>query len=199
MNRTRWIALAAVVVVLLAGAWLKSRGHKDAPKYRTAALEQGDITATVAATGSVQPVLQVQVGSQVSGTISELHVDYNSRVHAGQVLAQIEPSSFQARVAQAEAAVARAEAALKDGQRQFTRAQELLKGDYVSQADVDAAEVGGRAAQGRPHAGQRPLRVRAGWTSTTPPSARPSTASSSRARSTWARPWPRACRRRSCS
>ena len=142
MNRSLWIAVVVAVVVLaLAGAWLKSRSPKDAPKYRTAALEQGDITSTVSATGSVQPVLQVQVGSQVSGTLSRLYVDFNSRVKAGQVLGQIETSAFKARLAQAEAAVARAEAALKDGVRQYTRTQELQKGDYISQADVDAAEV----------------------------------------------------------
>ena len=142
MNRTRWIALATIVAVLgLGGWWLKSRGHQDAPKYRTAALERGDITATVSATGSVQPVLQVLIGSQVSGTLSNLYVDFNSHVHAGEVLAQLETSAFKARLAQAEASVARAEASLKDGVRQLARAKELQKGDYVSQADVDAADV----------------------------------------------------------
>jgi HlyD family secretion protein len=130
------------VVLAAAALWyLKARGRGDAPQYRTTAIEQGDLTASVSATGSVRPVVEVQVGTQVSGTISELRADYNSRVRAGQVLAQIEPSSFQTRVVQAEATVAHAEAALKDGQRQYARSQELLKGDYVAQADVDAAEA----------------------------------------------------------
>ena len=142
MNRTRWIALAAIVAVLgLGGWWLKAHGHKDTTKYRTAAVERGDITSTVSATGNVQPVLQVQVGSQVSGTLSKLYVDYNSQVKAGQVLAQLETSAFGARLAQAEASVARAQAALRNGQLGLKRAIELQKGDFVAQADVDAAQA----------------------------------------------------------
>ena len=141
MTRNRWIALVIVAVVLLAGGgWLKSRGRSDAPKYRTAALERGDISATVSATGTVKPVVQVAVGSQVSGTLEKLFVDYNSRVRAGQVLCQLEPSIFRARAAQAEAAVAHADAALKDAERQLARSKELIKQDYVSQADLDAAQ-----------------------------------------------------------
>jgi HlyD family secretion protein len=142
VSRSRILVIVGVVVLSVAALWfVKARGKSEAPKYRTAALEQGDLVATVSATGSVRPVVQVQVGSQVSGTISELKADYNSRVRANEVLAQIEPSSFQSRVVQAEASVAHAEAALKDGRRQFSRTQELMKGDYVSQADVDAAEA----------------------------------------------------------
>ena len=102
MNRNRILALVGIVAVLALVFWFwKGRGRAEAPRYRTAAVEQGDLTATVSATGSVRPVVQVQVGSQVSGTISELRADYNSRVRAGQVLAQIEPSSFRTRVVQA--------------------------------------------------------------------------------------------------
>ena len=141
MSRSRILSLVGVVVLAAGALWLvKGRGRADAPMYRSAALEQGDLTATVSATGSMRPVVQVQVGSQVSGTISALNAGYNSRVRSGQVLAQIDPSSFQTRVVQAEAAVAHADAALKDGRRQLTRAQELLKGVYVAQADVDAAQ-----------------------------------------------------------
>lgn len=143
MNRNLAIALGlVVVVVLLGGWWVKFRGHKDAPKYRTAEVARGDITATVSATGSVEPVLQVHVGSQVSGTLAKLYVDYNSHVKAGQVLAQLETSAFRARLAQAEASVARAEAALKNGQLALQRTIALQqKGDYVAQADVDAAQA----------------------------------------------------------
>ncbi len=143
MNRNLAIALGlVVVVVLLGGWWMKSRGHKDAPKYRTAEVARGDVTATVSATGSVEPVLQVHVGSQVSGTLAKLYVDYNSHVKAGQVLAQLETSAFGARLAQAEASVARAEAALKNGQLALQRTIALQqKGDYVAQADVDAAQA----------------------------------------------------------
>src|SRR5262249_49288511 len=92
-------------------------------------------------TGTLQPVVQVQVGSQVSGTVSKLFADFNDRVRQGQVLCQLEPAAFRAREAQAEASVAHAEAALEEAQRQLRRTNELVKGSYVSQADVEAAHV----------------------------------------------------------
>ena len=140
MNRNGWI-IVVVVLALAGGVGWMTHAHKDAPKFRTAAVERGDITATVSATGNVQPVLQVQVGSQVSGTVSKLYVDYNSQVKAGQVLAQLETSAFRARLAQAEAAVARAQAALHNGQLSLQRATELQKGNFLAQSDVDAAQA----------------------------------------------------------
>ena len=104
-------------------------------------VERGGIESTVSATGTVQPVEQVEVGSQVSGTVYRLHADYNSRVTEGQVLCELEPSGLNARVAQNEAAVARAEAALEDGRRQLRRARELSVQQLVSQADLETAEV----------------------------------------------------------
>ncbi len=142
MNRSRWIALAVfVALAALAVLWWRARHAQEAPKFRTAQVERGSVELVVSATGTVTPVVQVEVGSQVSGTVAELFADYNSQVRKGQVLCQIEPSSFKAHELQAEAAVARAEAALLDGQRQYKRAQELIPENYVSQADVDAAEV----------------------------------------------------------
>ncbi len=142
MSRSRWVTLAAVLVVLVVGwSWWRSRAPGERPRYRTTAVERGAIESRVSATGTIRPVVQVEVGSQVSGTVDRIGADYNSRVRAGQVLCQLEPSSFRARLVQAQATVARAEAALKDGKRQLARAQELIKDNYVSQADVDAADV----------------------------------------------------------
>lgn len=142
MKINRWAVLALVVIVALGAAWfVRARSKPAAPKYRTAAVERGDLTATVSATGTVRPVVQVEVGSQVSGTLDRLYADYNSRVKAGQVLCTLEPSAFRARLAQAEASVARAEAALKDANRQLARSRELVRDNYISQADVEAAEV----------------------------------------------------------
>lgn len=141
MKRWKWIVLSAVVLAVAGGVWWKSRAKGEAPRYRTATVEVGTLRSVVSATGTIRPVVQVQVGSQVSGTVSKLYVDYNSRVKEGQLLCQLEPSSFRARAAQAEAAVARADAALKEAQRQLRRSRELVKENYVSQADVEAAEV----------------------------------------------------------
>lgn len=142
MNRTRWLALGGVLVVA-AFAWWWASTHRgpEKVKYRTAAIERGGIEMVVSATGTVQPVEQVEVGSQVSGTVNRLDADYNSRVRKGQILLQLDPSSFRARFQQAEASVARAEASLRDAKRGYARAQELVKDDYISEADVETAEV----------------------------------------------------------
>jgi HlyD family secretion protein len=142
LNRNRWIALAAVVLVAVTGFWLvKGRNRPEKTRYRTAAVERGAIESVVSATGTIRPVIQVEVGSQVSGTISAVHADYNSRVRRGQVLCQLDPSSFRARAVQAQAAVAKSDAAVKDARRVLERARELKAGSYISQAEVDAAEV----------------------------------------------------------
>jgi HlyD family secretion protein len=142
LKRTRWFLVAAVAVVVVGAGWMwRSRAAGGAPKFRTAVAERGSIESTVAATGTVQPVEQVEVGSQVSGTVYRMYADYNSRVAEGQVLCELEPSGLNARVAQNEAAVARSEAALEDGRRQLRRARELSVQQLVSQADLEAAEV----------------------------------------------------------
>ena len=142
MKRTHWILIAAAAVVVVGAGWMwRSRTSRETPKFRTAAVERGRIESTVAATGTVQPVEQVEVGSQVSGTVYRMYADYNSRVAEGQVLCELEPSGLNARVAQNEAAVARAEAALEDGKRQLRRARELSVQQLVSQADLETAEV----------------------------------------------------------
>jgi HlyD family secretion protein len=141
LNRNRWIIVAAVLVVVLAGVWWKSRSAGAAPKYRTAEVDRGSVESVVSATGTIRPVVQVAVGSQVSGTVDKLFADYNSRVRAGQVLLQLEQSSFRAREVQAEAAVARADASVKDAERSLARAQELFAKQYLSQAELDAAVV----------------------------------------------------------
>src|SRR5262245_52967543 len=137
----RWIVVGVVALAVAGGAWWKLRSKGEGPRYRTATVERGSIRSLVSATGTIQPVVQVQVGSQVSGTVSKLYADYNSRVTAGQLLCQLEPSSFRARAAQAEASVARADAALKEAQRKLKRSNELVRDNYISQADVEAAEV----------------------------------------------------------
>jgi HlyD family secretion protein len=107
MSGPRLAALVLVVAALLVGVWayLSVGTSGSTPKYRTAVLERGPLTASVSATGSLNAVVTVQVGSQVSGQISELHVDYNSPVTRGQLIARIEPSSFEAKLNQATADV----------------------------------------------------------------------------------------------
>ncbi len=114
LGRHRRVALLLGVAVLavLAFAAFGVVGGGDM-QYFTSTVEEGDVIATVQATGTIGAVTTVQVGSQVSGQISALNADFNSRVQKGQVVAQIDPAPFQARVLQAEADLASAEAGVK--------------------------------------------------------------------------------------
>src|SRR5437867_8905929 len=101
-----------VLVILAAGIGLffliGSRGKPEA-KYRTATVDKGDITQTVTATGALSAVTTVKVGSQVSGIISKLYVDFNSKVKKGDLLAELDPTPFQEKVNAAEAALQKAQ------------------------------------------------------------------------------------------
>src|SRR5213080_4604172 len=110
-----------------------------AATYQTANVTRGSITQAVTATGTLNPVLNVQVGSQVSGNISKLFADFNSQVKAGQVVAQIDPALFQAAVTQAEGDVASAQAGLELARLNGKRTQDLFARKTSSQADLDQA------------------------------------------------------------
>jgi HlyD family secretion protein len=107
--------------------------------YQTATVTRGPITQAVTATGTLNPVVNVQVGSQVSGNISKLFADFNSQVKAGQVVAQIDPALFQAAVTQAEGDVASAQAALELAKLNAKRTQDLFARKTSSQQDLDQA------------------------------------------------------------
>jgi HlyD family secretion protein len=107
----RWVIAAGVVLLLLA-IWLVVRALTSgagAPRYITKPVAYADISSTVEETGTVNPVNEVQVGTQVSGTINSLEVDYNSIVHKGQVLATLDPTSLQATASQVQGAQAAAQ------------------------------------------------------------------------------------------
>src|SRR3989442_14736331 len=123
------LAAAAVAVVAVVLAF---RGHDPDVKYAAVPADRGDLMDVVGATGTVQAVVTVQVGSQVSGTIQNLYADFNSVVHKGQVIARLDPSSFQARLGQAQAAlmaaranVDRARAAVDDAAQKLERSKLL--------------------------------------------------------------------------
>jgi HlyD family secretion protein len=142
-----------LVLVLLGGIaalWFGLLRHKTAAvRYREAEITRGEIDCRVSATGTLNPVDQVEIGSQVSGTIQHLYVDYNSQVKGGQVLAQIDPALFKANRSQAEANVEKAQVALEDAERTRNRTRDLMAQGLVAQTDVDAAETayGSRRAE----------------------------------------------------
>ena len=140
-----WLKLfpiLAVVAALAVGWWLRPRASSSAdPVYRTAEATRGDITQTVTASGSIEAVTTVQVGSQVSGNIVKLYVDYNDPVTENQLVAEIEPSTYQAKVTQAEADLQSAQATLELKQVTFRRNEELLARALISQSDYDTARA----------------------------------------------------------
>jgi HlyD family secretion protein len=166
-------ALAVLVVVAAVVAWRVQVARQAATfKYETAAVDKGKVVARVTATGTLSALVTVQVGSQVSGTISSLTVDYNSPVKKGQVIARIDPRLFQAAVEQARANVvaaegnlAKARAQAVDAERQARRQRELGDRKLVAQADVDTAQSNAEAAVASVQAAQGSVaQARAGLT-----------------------------------
>ncbi len=131
------MASLALVALAAGGAyWWSQRSDADAVQYRTAKIERGNLQATVAASGAVNPVALVTVGTQVSGQIRDLFVDFNAEVKAGQLLAQIDPETFEYRVRSAQADVDAARAAVATAQ-----ANQLAAQTQVSRAQVDLVEA----------------------------------------------------------
>ncbi len=137
MKQKNRIAIGLVVVLLaLGGAWWAQRGGSAEVQYRTGKIERGDLLASVAASGAVTPVSLVTVGTQVSGQIRDVLVDFNTEVKAGQLLAQIDPESFEYRVRSAQADVDAARAAVLTAQANLLATQ-----TQVSRAQVDLNEA----------------------------------------------------------
>jgi HlyD family secretion protein len=164
MNRRLLYSASALIAVAAGGygayAWWWSA--KPATTYRLAKIERGNITSAVSVTGTLNPVVSVQVGSQVSGQIKELYVDYNSPVKKGQLIARIDPESFQLRVNQAmadleaaratvltqranvaalHAEVSRARVNLAEAERDLKRNQALFEKNFISAAVLDKAQA----------------------------------------------------------
>jgi len=133
-----WILILVVAGIAGVG-WYWEHRQDDEATYVTAVVTRGDLTETVTATGQLNPVLNVQVGSQVSGNISKLFADWNSPVKAGQVVAQIDPADFQADVLQAEGDLENAKAALELARVVAKRTQDLRAKDGTPQSTLDSA------------------------------------------------------------
>jgi HlyD family secretion protein len=133
------VALALLVVAGAAAAYLQSKKEKPVPesKYRSAVVDSGNITQTVTATGTINPVALINVGSQVSGTVVELKADFNDHVKKGQVLLKLDPTIFNAQIRQVEASLASAQASMRLAQSNFERNQRLVAQNYVSTLTLD--------------------------------------------------------------
>ncbi|MGE4013763.1 MAG: HlyD family secretion protein, partial [Alphaproteobacteria bacterium] len=171
-GKVKW--LAAIVVVLALGAVIffgsSSGSDADGFAFRTAKIERGIVATTVSASGNLKAVITVEVGAQVTGMVKELMADFNTPVKANQVIARIDPSIYEARVAEAtgDVATARAsvnmqksalvglladirasEAALEEARRDIERQRELLKTNVTSRSQVDKSQSGFDQAKAR--------------------------------------------------
>jgi HlyD family secretion protein len=141
-GKRRWLK-RLVVLIVVAGivaaalAYFQRQKHNGEPEYQTAAASRGEITQAVTASGTLNPVLNVQVGSQISGIIQKLFADFNSPVKAGQVVAQLDPGTYQANVNSAEGELANAKASLELAQINARRAEQLLKDKLIPQSEYD--------------------------------------------------------------
>lgn len=140
-----WIG---VIVLAAVGGWIAWRMSRAEPPriYRTAPLDRGTLVQTVKATGTVRPLLTVQVGTQVNGPVRKLYVDFNSVVKTGDLVAQIDPTVYEARVAQdaanlqqSEASLEESEARLRQAEKELDRSRELAKRELISASELDAA------------------------------------------------------------
>jgi HlyD family secretion protein len=150
------LLIVGVLVLAAAGAYGYYRYTQKPvpPTITTARVTRGDLAETVGATGALQAVTTVQVGTQVSGTIQELNADFNSLVRKGQVLARLDPSLIQSQIEQARANLIRAEAdlerlrvALDDSRTKLARAKELAAKKLIAQTELEAAEVTVRSSE----------------------------------------------------
>lgn len=144
-GRRRWIVRGAVPILLAVGVWAGirywTRPSHAATEFKTSPVTRGDITQFVTANGSLTPVQLVEVGSQISGVITEIKVDFNSRVKAGEVVAQIDPATYERALGQAEAELANAEAAQELAQLNFERGEDLFKANLISKSEFDQLRV----------------------------------------------------------
>ncbi|MBL9111734.1 MAG: efflux RND transporter periplasmic adaptor subunit, partial [Myxococcales bacterium] len=156
MKRVLWIVVGLVVAALVAfGGWkLAAQADKVEIDYKTAKVQKQKLVAQVTASGTLSARVTVQVGSQVSGRVQEIFVDWNSPVKKGQLIARIDPQLFQAQAAQAnanyvsaKAQLARAEVLAFDADRIYTRAKALAAQSLAGQAEVDTAETNAKVAK----------------------------------------------------
>jgi HlyD family secretion protein len=142
-GKRRWRKRLAIVAVFLAMAggvaWHFKSNADDGPNYMTESVERGDLTQVVTATGSLNPVVNVIVGSQISGRICKLYVDFNSTVKSNQVIAEIDPSTYQAALEQAKADLANAKANEELQHAEAQRSSQLFTNKLVSGSDYDTA------------------------------------------------------------
>lgn len=148
MNRKRIVIGAGAVLTLVAILWFVMHSRASAtPAYRLATVERGNIQQTVSATGALSAVKTVQVGTQVSGQVAEIHADFNSLVKKGELLARIDPTLQQQAVRDAQAQLEKAQAQERQAQQEFNRNQPLFTQKFISASEFSTVQVNLSVAQ----------------------------------------------------
>jgi len=139
MKKRLFVIVPVLILAVLVFLFVVRKDDKAEAKYLTADVQKGDISILVTATGTLEAVTTVQVGSQISGTILALYADFNDKVKKGQVLAQLDPTFLKAQVAQAEADLERAKASSELSRKQYERSLPLFETNLISESDKDIA------------------------------------------------------------
>jgi HlyD family secretion protein len=155
-RRILWLIVIGLIAAGVSGGYLYNRNAGSRSPYRTAPVTRGPLTAAISATGTLNAVITVQVGSQVSGNIKELHADFNSQVTKGQIIARIDPEVFQAQVNQAaaqrnaaQAAVLNQQAAVEKSRADLANVRAALASAHAQTVKAQVAVVDGKRNLGR--------------------------------------------------
>ena len=169
------LIIAIVLALVAAGWWWSQRGSDpDAGGYRTATVERGDIRVAISATGTLSAISTVDVGSQISGLVTDVLVDFNDRVSEGQVIARIDPSTYEAQIAQgsaqvasARASLATAQATLRNAEADYARKSSLAQQQLIARGDLDLARAARDQARAQINAAQAQINQQQASTQTT--------------------------------
>ncbi len=148
MKRNLWIGLGSVGLLVAGGVAYVTTRPAEAVKWRQAKVEKGNVTQRINATGTINALISVPVGTQVSGVVTGLYADYNSLVQKGQVIARIDPTVWETQLKDAEASVHRAQATYDNAKAEFERTKRLAAQNLVSAQDLDAKETAMKTAYG---------------------------------------------------
>src|SRR5919197_3946841 len=141
MKKTRIVAAVIVTLLVVTGFMIYRRADaKERTTYRFATVERGDLQSTVSATGTLSAVTTVQVGTQVSGQISAIYVDFNDRVKKGQLLARIDPTLAQQAVEDAQAGLERVQAQLVQAQQEYEREKQLYDAKVITASEFNTVQ-----------------------------------------------------------
>src|SRR5690606_35601562 len=174
LRRNGALAVVVLVVVGAAAWWWQQRDAGDAGGYRTTTVERGDIRVAISATGTLSAISTVTVGSQVSGQVTEVLVDFNDNARQGQVIARIDPSTYEAQIEQGNAQVAsaraqlrQAQSALANAEADYRRKAALADSQLIARSDVYLARAARDQAQAQVASAQAQIRQQSASTQTT--------------------------------